>query len=149
MKVYLATDHAGFDLKEKIKVLLEKLGYESMDCGAFEYNNDDDYPDFIGEAAKKVAEDPGSRGIVLGKSGAGESIAANKIRGIRSFLAVNEHNVILAREHNDANIMSLGSEFVKEEDMEKLVDLFLKTPFSNDERHIRRINKIKEIENNQ
>ena len=146
MKVYLGTDHAGFQLKEKVKTLLEKLGFEPVDCGAFELNPEDDYPDFCAAAAKKVAADPDSKGIVFGKSGAGECIVANKIRGIRAFLAVNEKNVRLAREHNDANIMSLGSEIVSEGDIENLVKLFLETPFSGEERHVRRINKIKEIE---
>jgi len=146
MKIYLAADHAGFGLKNEIEQLLIDLGYNPQDCGAFELNKDDDYPDFIADAARKVANDPQSLGIVLGKSGAGECIAANKIKGVRAFLAVNEHNVRLAREHNDANIMSLGAEIVNSEDVEKLVKLFLETPFSNAERHVRRIAKISELE---
>ncbi|MFI5265465.1 MAG: RpiB/LacA/LacB family sugar-phosphate isomerase [Candidatus Levyibacteriota bacterium] len=145
-KVYLGTDHAGFEYKEKIKPILEKLGYEPVDCGAFSYNKDDDYPDFCAEAARKVASDSGSFGIVFGKSGAGECMVANKIKGIRAFLAVNERNVQLAREHNDANVMSIGFDFIKEEELEKLLEVFLKTPFTNEERHVRRINKIKDIE---
>ncbi|MFI5265371.1 MAG: ribose-5-phosphate isomerase [Candidatus Levyibacteriota bacterium] len=145
-KVYLGTDHAGFEYKEKIKPLLEKLGYEPIDCGAFSYDKDDDYPDFCAEAARKVASDSGSFGIVFGKSGAGECIVANKIKGVRAFLAVNEENVRLAREHNNANVMSIGFTFIKEENLEKLLETFLKTPFTNEERHVRRINKIKDIE---
>ena len=147
MNVYIASDHAGFEFKEHIKTLLEKWGYKVTDSGAFELNLEDDYPDFIKDAARKVTSDPQSRGIVLGRSGAGECMVANKIKGVRAFLAVNEHNVRLAREHNDANIMSLGSEIIQENEIENLVKLFLETPFSNATRHIRRIEKIKQIEN--
>ncbi|HWY79222.1 MAG TPA: RpiB/LacA/LacB family sugar-phosphate isomerase [Candidatus Sulfotelmatobacter sp.] len=146
MKVYLATDHAGFEFKEKIKVFLEKEDFDVEDCGAFSYNKEDDYPDFISVAAKKVSENPGSFGIVLGKSGAGECIVANKVKGIRSFLGISEKNVSLARQHNDANVLSLGSEIVSEEKAQKLTKLFLETPFSNEERHQRRIEKIKKLE---
>lgn len=146
MKVYLATDHAGFEFKEKIKAFLQKKEYEVEDCGAFSYDKDDDYPDFIAVAAQKVAADSGSFGIVLGKSGAGECIVANKIMGIRAILGVSEENIRLSREHNDANVLSLGSVLVSEETAKALVELFLKTPFSDKERHKRRIEKIKEIE---
>jgi ribose 5-phosphate isomerase B len=146
MKVYLATDHAGFEFKERIKAFLQGKGYGIEDCGAFEYDKNDDYPDFISVAAKKVSENPGSFGIVLGKSGAGECIVANKIKGIRAVLGVSENNVRLAREHNDANVLSLGSEIVTEEKAKELVELFLNTPFSNEERHKRRIEKIRKIE---
>src|SRR3989344_2281673 len=124
MRIYLGTDHAGYQYKEKVRSLLDKLGYEPVDCGAFEYNKDDDYPDFVAEAARKVAADPDSKGVVFGKSGAGECIVANKIKGIRAFLAINEQNVRLAREHNDANIMSIGFDFIKEEDLENLLKTF-------------------------
>lgn len=147
MKIYLATDHAGFEYKEKVKALLEKLGHEPIDCGAFSYDKDDDYPDFCADAARKVASDPGSFGIVFGKSGAGEAIVANKIKGIRAFLAINAQNVKLAREHNDANVMSIGFEFIKEQDIETLLKTFLETPFSGEERHKRRIQKIAKLEN--
>lgn len=146
MKVYLAADHAGFELKEKVKEYLQKQEYEVEDCGAFQFDQYDDYPDFIGKAAVAVSKDPSLRGIVFGKSGAGEAIVANKIKGVRAFLGINEENVRLAREHNDANVLSLGSAFVTEEQSFELVKLFLETPFSNEERHLRRINKIKIIE---
>lgn len=146
MKVYLGTDHAGFEYKEKVKSLLETLGYEPVDCGAFEFNKEDDYPDFVAEAARKVASDAGSMGVVFGKSGAGECIVANKIIGIRAFLAINERNVQLAREHNDANVMSIGFDFIKEEDLESLLKTFLETSFSGEERHKRRIEKISKLE---
>ncbi len=147
MKIYLGTDHAGFEFKESIKQFLTKEGYEVEDCGAFTFDKNDDYPDFISKVAEKISGDPSSFGIVLGKSGAGECMVANKYKGIRAFLAVNENNVRLAREHNDANIISLGSEIVTLEEAKNLIKLFLEIPFSNEERHVRRINKIKEIEN--
>lgn len=146
MKVYLAADHAGFELKEKIKEYLQKQKYEVEDCGAFQFDKADDYPDFIGKAAVGVSKDPSSRGIVFGKSGAGEVIVANKIKGIRAFLGINEENVKLAREHNDVNVLSLGGAFITEEQAYELAKLFLETPFSNEERHKRRIEKVKTIE---
>lgn len=149
MKIYLATDHAGFELKNQIAMYLKTEGYDVEDCGAHAMDSTDDYPDFIKIAAKKVADNPGSFGIVFGKSGAGECIVANKIKGIRSFLAVNAKNVQLAREHNDANVMSVGSDLISFSEIPNLLDLFLKTPFTNEERHARRIEKIKAIENNE
>jgi len=146
MKVFLATDHAGFDFKEQIKAFLQENGYDIEDCGAHEFNKDDDYPDFISIASEKVSKTPDSFGIVLGKSGAGECIVANKIKGIRAVLGVSEKNAQLAREHNDANVLSLGSEIVDIETSKKLIEIFLQTPFSNEERHIRRIEKIRKLE---
>lgn len=148
MKVFLGTDHAGFELKEEIKDFLQKEGYEVEDCGAYEFNKDDDYPDFISKAAQGVSNNlkKNACGIVLGKSGAGECMVANKIKGVRAFLAVNEKNVRLAREHNDANVISLGSEIVPLPQAKKLIKLFLETPFSNEERHKRRIKKIAALE---
>jgi len=147
MKIYLGTDHAGFEFKEKIKDYLNENQYEVIDCGALAFDPNDDYPDFISKVGENVAEEIGSFGIVLGKSGAGECIVANKFKNVRAFLAVNEQNVKLAREHNDANVISIGSEIISLDQAKKLIELFLKTPFSNEERHIRRINKIRELEN--
>ncbi len=149
MKIFLGSDHAGFKLKEEVKNFLMEQGHDVEDCGAKNYDASDDYPDFIGVAAKKVSENPGSMGIVFGKSGGGEAIIANKIKGIRAVLAVNEENVKLGREHNDANILSFGSIFYDIETVKNLAKLFLETPFSNEERHVRRIKKIAELENNQ
>ena len=146
MKVFLGTDHAGFELKEEIKKFLVEAGFDVEDCGALSFDKEDDYPDFCAAAARKVSENPESMGFVFGKSGAGEAIVANKIAGIRATLAVNEENVRLTREHNDANVLSLGSIFYDTETAKKLTKLFLETPFSNEERHQRRINKIREIE---
>jgi len=149
MKIYLGTDHAGFELKEKIKSFLLEKGYEIEDCGAFEFNKDDDYPDFISKTAIKVSQKPSSIGIIFGKSGAGENIVANKIDGIRSILGINAENVELSRLDNDANVLSLGSLFTNKELAKQLVEIFLNTKFTSEDRHIRRINKIKEIEKNQ
>ncbi len=145
MNIYLATDHAGYELKEVIKQYLEREGYKVVDCGAHTYDQNDDYPDFVQIAAKKVSQNKGF-GIVFGKSGAGEAIVANKFPDIRAILAVNTENVKLSREHNDANILSLGSALVNSDMAKELVSLFLETSFSNEERHKRRIEKIRELE---
>jgi len=146
MKVYLGTDHAGFDLKEHVKSFLQKEGHEVVDEGALVFDKTDDYPDFIAKAARKVATDTGSFGIVFGKSGAGEAIVANKIKGIRAVLCFKPENARLAREHNDANVLALGGGFITPEEAEEIVKTFLETPFSNEERHKRRIEKIRKIE---
>lgn len=146
MTIYLGTDHAGFELKNEMKTFLEGKGFEVIDCGAVAYDKDDDYPDFCGKAAENVAQSFGSFGFVFGKSGTGEMVVANKINGVRCALAVNEENVRLAREHNDANMLSFGSAFATVEQMKDLALLFLKTPFSGEDRHKRRIQKIQTIE---
>jgi ribose 5-phosphate isomerase B len=165
MKVYLGTDHAGFELKEKVKQFLQSQGFEVKDCGAHSFDKDDDYPDFIGEAAKQVSSDPqNSKAIVFGGSGQGEAIVANKFKNVRCALfygpvtpsqATDVKGQIsddsfemlkLTREHNDSNVLSLGVRFLTEEDALKAVKLFLDSPFTRDERHVRRIEKIKKIE---
>ena len=150
MKIYIGSDHAGFILKEKIKEYLGSLNYEVIDKGAFELNPTDDYPDFIIPTSEAVANDPLSLGIVLGGSGEGEQISANKVDGIRAleYYGSNLEIVKLGREHNDANILSLGARFLNEEEALQAVKIFIETPFSNDERHIRRIDKIINEENN-
>jgi ribose 5-phosphate isomerase B len=144
MKVYIGSDHAGYELKEKLKIYLSELDYEVEDMGAFELEKDDDYPDFIKPVAHAVADDPESLGIVLGGSGEGEEMAANKVEGIRAteYYGGNLEIVKLSREHNNANVLSLGARFVKEDEAKEAVKIFLETPFSNEERHIRRIEKI-------
>ena len=146
MKIYLGADHAGFELKEQIKLYLQEKGHEVEDCGAFIFDQTDDYPDFISKAAIGVAKDPNFRGFVFGKSGAGECIVANKIRNIRAVLGVNKENVTLSRTHNDANVLSLGTIFVNAETAKELIKIFLETPFVGEPRHVRRIIKIKKIE---
>lgn len=148
MKIYIGSDHAGFILKEKIKEYLSSLQYKVIDKGAFELNPTDDYPDFIIPTAEAVARDNESLGIVLGGSGEGEQISANKVDGVRAIEYYGGHLEIvkLGREHNNANILSLGARFVNDEEALHAVKLFIETPFSNDERHIRRINKIDQEE---
>lgn len=146
MKIFLGSDHAGFALKEVIKVFLQKEGYDLTDCGAITFDPLDDYPDFVGKAAREVAKNPGSFGFVFGKSGAGECIVANKVLGIRAVLAVNNENVMLSRLHNDANILSFGTLFFDAEKAKELAKLFLTTDFTYDARHVRRIEKITKLE---
>lgn len=146
MKVYLASDHAGFNLKEKVKEFLISNNYDVEDCGDFVPNKGDDYPIFIAKAAEKVSKDENSRAIVFGKSGAGEEIVANKFENVRAVLGFSEENVRLSRLHNDANVLSLGAEFVNTEDAIKFVKQFLETEFSNEKRHQRRIEEIKKLE---
>ena len=152
MKIYIGTDHAGFELKEELKKFLEDLGCEVDDKGAYEFNKEDDYPDFILPVVKAVAEDIArgldSRGIVIGGSGQGEAIVANKVKKIRAAVVYDEYSARMSREHNDANIVSLGTRTLDADKAKRLVKLWLETPFSNEERHKRRIEKIKTIENN-
>ncbi len=146
-KIILATDHAGFELKEAIKKHLIKNGYPVEDQGALTYEEKDDYPDFIIPAAKKVAKEK-ALGIIFGGSGQGETIAANKVRGIRAalFYGGDQKILRLSKEHNNANVLSLGARFLSENDAKKAVDLWLKAQFSNEERHQRRIKKIMDLE---
>ena len=151
MKIYLATDHAGFELKEKIKSYLKDKDYNLEDCGAFSFDKDDDYPDFISKAAEAVSKDPdNSKAIILGGSGQGEAIVANKFDNVRAvvFYGSNQEIVPLSREHNDSNILSLGARFLTGDDAIKVVQLWLDAKFLSDERHVRRIDKIKQIEQN-
>ena len=149
MKIYLATDHAGFAIKEEIKHSLTEGGFEVEDCGAYDYNENDDYPDFIAIAAEKVSANPeNSRAVILGGSGQGEAIVANKFPNVRAalFYGMPGEIVTLSREHNDANVLSIGARFVTKEEAKRIVDVWLHTDFSNEERHVRRIEKIQEIE---
>jgi ribose 5-phosphate isomerase B len=164
MKVYLGTDHAGFALKEKVKAFLLEKGYEVVDLGATTFDKDDDYPVFVGKAAEAVSKDSASRGIVFGGSGQGEAIVANKYKNVRCalFYAPCEapsaiditgrtssdpfEMLRLTREHNDANMLSLGARLLKEDAAIKAVQIFLETLFSGEERHKRRVEMIREIE---
>lgn len=143
--IFLSSDHAGFETKEKLKAYLVEIGYQTKDMGAFNYDEQDDYPDFVLPVAQKVSEDPeNNRGIVLGGSGQGEAMCANRIKGIRAvvFYGGPEEIIKLSREHNEANILSLGARFLDDEEAKSAVKLWLETPFSNEERHKRRIKKI-------
>jgi ribose 5-phosphate isomerase B len=147
-KLFIGGDHAGFELKEKIKEYLKSLNHKVNDMGAFSYDPNDDYPDFILPVTKEVVENPDSFGIIFGGSGQGEQIAANKRDGIRAieYYGGDINIVRLGREHNDANILSIGARFIKEDEAKDAVRLFIETSFSKEERHERRIQKIKEIE---
>lgn len=144
MKIHLATDHAGFLHKEALKKKLTELGYIIIDHGATEENPDDDYPDFITPCAKAVATDQESRGIIFGGSGEGEAMCANRVNGIRAtvYYGGATEIVTLSREHNNANILSIGARFVSFDEMLDVVTLWLATPFSNEERHMRRLAKF-------
>ena len=141
MKIHLGCDHAGFELKEKVAQHLKNKGHEVIDHGAKTFDALDDYPVFCFLAAQAAAKDPNSLAIVIGGSGNGEQIAANKIEGVRA-LAWSAETAKLAREHNNANVMGLGGRMHSESESLAIVDAFIGTDFSNDERHIRRINQI-------
>jgi ribose 5-phosphate isomerase B len=142
MRVYLGSDHAGFALKQRLLGHLAGLGHESVDCGPSDLDDDDDYPPYCLLVGTRVAADPGSLGIVIGGSGNGEAIAANKVRGIRCALAFSEETARLGREHNDANVLSLGARMYDEETAVRFAEVFLATPFSDAERHVRRIAQV-------
>jgi ribose 5-phosphate isomerase B len=139
MHVYLGSDHAGYELKRHLVEWLTAQGHEAFDCGPATYDGEDDYPPYVMLAAARTADDPGSLGIVIGGSGNGEAIAANKVAGVRAALAWNEQTARLAREHNDANVISLGARMHSAEEATGFVELFLTTEFSGVERHARRI----------
>ncbi|HEY0902697.1 MAG TPA: ribose-5-phosphate isomerase [Marmoricola sp.] len=139
MRVHLGCDHAGLELKEHLLGWLRQNGHEPVDHGPFVYDALDDYPVFCLRAAEGVAKDPGSIGVVIGGSGNGEQIAANKVEGIRAALVWNADIAVLAREHNDANVISLGGRMHSVEELTEFVDVFIRTPFTGDERHARRI----------
>ena len=147
MKIlHLATDHAGFTHKEKVKSFLLENGYTVIDHGAEVLTEGDDYPDFIRKAAHAVSENPEQKAIIFGGSGQGEAIVANRFTGVRAAVCYGGEKakeiVMLSREHNDANVLSIGARFVDEDELLELVELWLNTPFSNSEHHARRITKI-------
>jgi len=144
MKIFFGSDHAGYELKQKLIPFVKSLGYEVIDKGPDNLKSDDDYPDFLAPVAKEVMNDKESKGIILGGSGQGEAITANRFIGVRAVVYYGGPSEIikLSREHNDANVLSLGARFINEEETKQAVKLWLETPFSNDERHQRRIKKI-------
>ena len=139
MRVFLGSDHAGYELKARLVEHLRAGGHEPVDCGPPTYEAQDDYPPYVLLAATRTRDEPGSLGVVIGGSGNGEAIAANKVPGIRCALAWTEETARLGREHNDARVVSVGARMVDEELAVRIVDAFLATPFSGDERHARRI----------
>ena len=144
MKIYIAGDHAGFKLKEKIKKYFDKKNISYKDFGPHRYNSKDDYPDFVIPMAKAVAKSRGSLGIVVAGSGIGETIAANKVKSIKAVLyhGKSPDLITTSKLHDNANILCMGSRFVKKRDAIKSIELWLKTPFSNAARHKRRLRKI-------
>ena len=143
MKIHIATDHAGLDLKNTIKEFLVDKGHDVTDHGAYEYDALDDYPDFIFPCARAVAGELNSRGIILGGSGQGEAMAANRIKGCRAAVFYNGPKEIikLSREHNDANILSIGARFMLENEIYDIIELWLEEPFASG-RHQKRIDKL-------
>ncbi|MGH3509725.1 MAG: ribose-5-phosphate isomerase [Nocardioidaceae bacterium] len=146
MRVHLGSDHAGLELKEHLLSWLTAHGYTPVDHGPFRFDADDDYPVFCLRAAVGVATDRegglDSFGVVIGGSGNGEQIAANKVKGVRAALAWSEQTATLARQHNDANVVSVGGRMHSLDEMMRFVELFLETPFSGEERHVRRIAEL-------
>jgi len=146
MRVYLGSDHAGFELKQAVINHLTDNGHEPIDCGAYTYDPEDDYPAFCIAAALRTVADPGSLGIVIGGSGNGEQIAANKVPGVRCALAWNTETAALAREHNNAQLMGIGARMHTVDEALSFIDVFLSTPWSKAERHQRRIDILSEYE---
>jgi ribose 5-phosphate isomerase B len=146
MRVYLGSDHAGFELKARLLERLTALGHQPIDCGAHTFDPQDDYPPPCIAAAARAVADAGSLGVVIGGSGNGEQIAANKVTGVRAALAWNDETARLARAHNDANVISIGARNHPESDAVRFVEIFLTTPFSQQERHARRIAMLHEYE---
>ncbi len=144
MKIHIGADHAGYLLKEELKKYITELGHEVVDHGAFTLDVQDDYPDFVEPVAQAISQDETSRGVVLGGSGQGEAMNANRFEHVRAieYYGGDLEMVTLGREHNNANVLSLGARFVTEEEARQAVKLFLETDFSHDERHVRRLEKI-------
>ena len=159
MKIFIGTDHAGYVLKEKLVTSLKGQGYEIVDKGAYDYDEHDDYPDFVIPVAEEVSKNSDQvRGIIMGATGQGEAIAANKFPHIRAVVYYgegkcvvdDEANIIVrSREHNNSNILSLGARFLTEDQMMDAVLLWLETPYTGTERHVRRLGKIDSISFNQ
>ena len=160
--IFIGADHRGYNLKEVLKIYLKELSLECEDLGAKKFNPEDDYPDFVIPVAKAVAGNPLARGIIIGGSGQGEAICANKFSGVRAVVfngnpkeekgeSLNPKKglpldeIILSREHNDANILSLGARFLNFDETKEAVSKWLATPFSKEERHIRRLSKIENL----
>lgn len=160
MKIFIGADHAGFNIKEKLKIFLNDQGHDVVDQGAFVLDPDDDFPDFVKAVAKSVSMENGSRGIIIGGSGFGEAMCANRMKGVRALVfygpmipknavdiegreSLDPYETIkLSRMHNDSNILSLGARFITDDEAKEAVRVFLDTSFSNDERHIRRLKKL-------
>ena len=146
MRVHIGGDHAAYELHEALVEHLRSAGHDVTDHGPFGYHPEDDYPVAVLRAAQAVADEPGSLGIVLGGSGNGEQIAANKVPGIRAALCYTTELAVLARQHNDAQVVSIGGRFTDVPTATQIVDTFLATPFSQGERHVRRLAMVTAFE---
>jgi ribose 5-phosphate isomerase B len=148
MRIYIGSDHAGFEMKRNLISFLIEQQYEVFDCGPKQYDHDDDYPDYVSIVASSVSKDRDAVGIVMGWSGTGEDIVANRFPNVRCALYYggNKHIITLAREHNDCNMLSLASHFITTQEAREAVLLWLKTPFSGEPRHMRRIKKIEKYD---
>lgn len=146
MRVHLGSDHAGLELKTHLDTWLRDQGHEPVDHGPTQYDADDDYPPYCFATGEAVVADPGSLGVVIGGSGNGEQIAANKVAGVRAALAWSRKTAELARWHNDANVVSIGARMHSPEEATSFVEVFLATAFSEDERHARRITLLTDYE---
>jgi ribose 5-phosphate isomerase B len=146
MRLHIGSDHAGLELKNELLAHLVNNGHDVTDHGPYEYDALDDYPDFCIPAAQAVSKDPASLGVVIGGSGNGEQISANKVKGIRAVLAWSIETAKLGKEHNNANVVSIGGRMHSIDQCKEIIDAFIATPFSNGERHIRRIDKIAKFE---
>jgi len=142
MRVYLGSDHAGYELKNQLAEWLTSEGHEPVDCGPHLYDPEDDYPPFCLRAAERTAQDGEALGVVIGGSGNGEQIAANKVEGVRCALAWSEETAVLAREHNNANVVGIGARMHSADEAVAFVAAFLRTPFSHGERHVRRVDML-------
>jgi ribose 5-phosphate isomerase B len=146
MRVHVGSDHAGYELKQHILTRLTQLDYEAVDQGPAEYDADDDYPPFCLRVGEAVVAEPGSLGIVIGGSGNGEQIAANKVHGVRAALAWSEETARLAREHNNAQVVSVGARMHNHHEALAIIEVFLTTEFSENPRHARRIDMLADYE---
>lgn len=146
--IFIACDHAGFELKKKIVKFLVKSGYQISDSGPCKLDLNDDYPDYGFALAKKVVSAKNNKGILICRSGIGMSIVANKVKGARAAVCLDEAQAQKAREHNDANVLVLAADFTSLDKMKKIIKKFLQTCFSGEERHLRRIKKIEKFEKN-
>ena len=144
--IYIASDHGGFDLKERIIDFLKQNGYEVEDKGAFVFDSTDDYSDFTISALKELEEDPNGKAILLCRNGVGVSILANKFKGVRAALSWNKVHARTSRNDDNSNVLALPADFISEKDAFDIVETWLNTPFSNTERHIRRLGKIGNLE---
>ena len=148
MKIYLGADHGGFKLKEKIKTWLTEWGFAFEDLGAHSLVEGDDYPDYAVPVAQKVATEPGALGILACRSGQGECVVANKVKGIRAVVAWSQESAMVSRNDDHVNILCLAADHVGMAEQQKIVRVFLSTPFAGEERFQRRIDKIKQLEQN-